>query len=558
MERTAYRGWGLFGLFCLICLGSAGYVCRQIALTAAAEHEQRTTAAALAVAPAPSESAPSHVVYRMELPSFIEPPLPLPQQPILKPDVKPNAQPAASVVAQSSTAPGAVLAGQSDLPILVPIAADPATLQNPVTPGTLVAETAFTRGQELFTHRWTPHDPLSGGGDGLGPVFNGYSCVECHFQGGMGGSGTNEHSVRSFEILPKEEGGEVISGVVHAFAIMDRFKETTKTLEDVFQPGKVHAGQRSLRQGVVGEFRRTRELDATRLVWINTPSLWGIGLIDRVTDHQLYYLPRAKHIHVPLNSQEPQNSQAIHLKSAAIDAVNVDTMTGRFRNLPKGRIGKFGWKGQFATLHDFVAAACANELGLTNAYAAQVKPCEFKPDTNASLDLTTHQVDDLVEFVRGLPPPQQTLPDDPALRGVVSHGALLFKSIGCANCHTKDVGPAKGVYSDFKLHKVVNELTNVAYYMTENLELEIQLPADFPQLTEWKTPPLWGVADTAPYWHDGSAKTLEQAILLHANEAKPVTEAYRLLRAKDQESLISFLETLHAPADLPKDDVAAR
>ena len=31
--------------------------------------------------------------------------------------------------------------------------------------------------------------------------------------------------------------------------------------------------------------------------------------------------------------------------------------------------------------------------------------------------------------------------------------------------------------------------------------------------SEWRTPPLWGVADSAPYLHDGRAATLEAAIL---------------------------------------------
>jgi hypothetical protein len=43
-------------------------------------------------------------------------------------------------------------------------------------------------GRELFNHEWTSHDPLTSG-DGLGPVFNARSCVECHHQGGSGGGG---------------------------------------------------------------------------------------------------------------------------------------------------------------------------------------------------------------------------------------------------------------------------------------------------------------------------------------------------------------------------------
>ena len=37
---------------------------------------------------------------------------------------------------------------------------------------------------------------------------------------------------------------------------------------------------------------------------------------------------------------------------------------GRVSRLADGRIGRFGWKGQTASLNDFVLTACAVELGL--------------------------------------------------------------------------------------------------------------------------------------------------------------------------------------------------
>ena len=52
------------------------------------------------------------------------------------------------------------------------------------------SEADLRAGENLFVHEWTPGDPLSAGGDGLGPVFNAKSCVECHFQGGRGGGGS--------------------------------------------------------------------------------------------------------------------------------------------------------------------------------------------------------------------------------------------------------------------------------------------------------------------------------------------------------------------------------
>ena len=35
---------------------------------------------------------------------------------------------------------------------------------------------------------------------------------------------------------------------------------------------------------------------------------------------------------------------------------------------------------------------------------------------------------------------------------------------------------------------------------------------------EWRTPPLWGLRDSAPYLHDGRATSVEEAILVHGGE----------------------------------------
>ena len=50
-------------------------------------------------------------------------------------------------------------------------------------------------GREIFLREWLPNDPRSHGGDGLGPVFNESSCVACHNQGGVGGSGSEGKNV---------------------------------------------------------------------------------------------------------------------------------------------------------------------------------------------------------------------------------------------------------------------------------------------------------------------------------------------------------------------------
>jgi CxxC motif-containing protein (DUF1111 family) len=64
---------------------------------------------------------------------------------------------------------------------------------------------------------------------------------------------------------------------------------------------------------------------------------------------------------------------------------------------------------------------------------------------------------------------------------------------------------------------------------------------------EWRTPPLWGVADTAPYLHDGRAETLKDAILWHGGEAESSRNAYAKLSRTDKDLVLAFLSSLRAP-----------
>src|SRR5690349_18313808 len=92
------------------------------------------------------------------------------------------------------------------------------------------SDEAIAAGAEIFQHEWTENDALAGGGDGLGPVFNASSCVACHFQGGVGGGGSIEHNVRTFEALPTRDRHEIVAGVVHASAISPSLLERADQL----------------------------------------------------------------------------------------------------------------------------------------------------------------------------------------------------------------------------------------------------------------------------------------------------------------------------------------
>lgn len=80
------------------------------------------------------------------------------------------------------------------------------------------------------------------------------------------------------------------------------------------------------------------------------------------------------------------------------------------------------------------------------------------------------------------------------------------------------------------------------------VDLKVRYPLSWDALQrEWKTPPLWGVADSAPYLHDGRAETLVDAIQWHGGEAAPSKRNYLRLNDGQQRLLIVFLNSLKAP-----------
>lgn len=380
-------------------------------------------------------------------------------------------------------------------------------------------------GKALFEHTWRPDDELAAEGDGLGPVFNEKSCVACHFEPAVGGAGPNDKNVSAFVVFPAPDRPGVTGGVVHASATRPELRQTNSDLSELFP---------TVRDGVRidnGCTTRFADFDPVVMANVNTPALFGAGLLDRISDRAVRQGARAQ--------LWRQIGRELQLEFDSPGA-------GRLHVLPDGRVGKLGWKAQFASLEEFVAAACAVEVGLSNPLRKQDQPRRYAEDKDAPLDMNRKQLDSLVAFVASLPRPEQVLPDNPQKRQIVETGESLFDSVGCADCHTPDLGDVAGIYSDLLLHSVESPQRSRAY---ETREVVTPLPEEHPQPIEWKTPPLWGVADTAPYFHDGGCPTLESAILRHDGSAAPVTEKFRKLHEHEQDALIAFLETLRAPQE---------
>jgi CxxC motif-containing protein (DUF1111 family) len=66
---------------------------------------------------------------------------------------------------------------------------------------------------------------------------------------------------------------------------------------------------------------------------------------------------------------------------------------------------------------------------------------------------------------------------------------------------------------------------------------------------EWRTPPLWGFRDSAPYLHDGRARTLDHAVAFHGGEATHIANLYfKKLTARERSQVEAFLKSLTAPS----------
>lgn len=353
-------------------------------------------------------------------------------------------------------------------------------------------------------------------------------------------------------------------------AIRDKltFEGVTKELERLSKgrrrPGrdkddlpKLAADQAALFEHILREARLdgfTRSLGQRRFGDIvvlvnerNTPPLFGSGIIDAIPDSVLLAAAKKKHAGFP-------------------------EVTGRVARLKGDKLGRFGWKAQQTNLRGFVLNACAVELGLeVPGHAQAIAP--HKPDYVApGLDMTEEQCNELVSFVEHLPQPRQQLPADAKAAAYLAGGRKLFDSTGCAACHTPDLGEASGIYSDLLLHDMGPGLSDVGAYgsiapnATEEEELKQPLPplvtidpkakplkpAEEAKLIgamrqEWRTPPLWGLRDSAPYFHDGRAATAEQAIALHDGEAQRSTRQYFRLSAAERLQLTAFLNSLASP-----------
>jgi CxxC motif-containing protein (DUF1111 family) len=344
----------------------------------------------------------------------------------------------------------------------------------------------FEAGRRLFELEFTP-------ATGLGPLWNGRACVECH-------------------ALP-EPGG--VSRVVETHATRTVPRGPCDALDElggpVYQARVTPALRRAL--GIDSE---PIPLQATGRAIRRTPDVFGFGLLDAVPDETL------------LELADPNDADG-------------DGISGRVNRFPDGRIGRFGRKAFVPTLAEFNEAALLFEQGITvpafpdeGTIAGQPMPPGVDPLPEPELDAESVALID--DFVRFLAPPEPREID-----GEAAFGEEIFLSIGCAACHVPALRTGDHevdalanrevwAYTDLLLHDMGPENADICFgEATES---------------EFRTEPLMGLRLPERYMHDGSARTIEEAIRKHDGEARRARDAYRRLLPVDRTALLEFLRRL--------------
>lgn len=307
--------------------------------------------------------------------------------------------------------------------------------------------------------------------------------------------------------------------------------------------------------------------------FINPPFVFGSGGVELAAKEMTNDLNGLK----ARAKQQPGTPIALITKGVQfgritwIDGVGFDT--SEVRGIDDDLVVRpFGRKGEFATVRDFARGAMPFHFGMQ---PVEVVGADVDDDGDGvDNEVLVGEMSALHIFCTNVERPIEK-PDPFTVLG-----KNLFSRIGCAACHKPfldtsskvlpyshpevaedpfaniyygvdlaastagfDVNPSGGIrvplYSDLRRHKMGPDLAE-----STGTELDDQ----------FITARLWGVADTAPYLHDGRAATLTEAILMHGGAAQRSRDAFVSISDADKELLLDFLRSLRAP-DKPADDL---
>jgi hypothetical protein len=405
-------------------------------------------------------------------------------------------------------------------------------------------------GQLLFEHEYNFADGLGGGGSATAPtgpfrrvhrgLFGGpetISCPSCHWVGGPNGAGA----------------------------------ETDNAF-------------------LQGDGERTRSGDQR-----NPPALVGLGVVQALAREMSRDLQKERDDLVREAARARVGREA-HLTTKGVDF-------GVLRAAPKGEIDAsgvrgvdadlvvkpFGWKGTAADFADFASEALQVHIGIQSdvllASASRDVVGDGSDPTDPDGDGVRHElgrgpfaammahlallempvVEPLIQN-RQLPSPAPPLPGPTttSFADDFQRGREQFRTLGCAACHVPMLvleNPVVAVEGmpPIDLSREMRQpaltydpaLHGYPVWLFSDLERHDMGTANTAQhvqrgvaLNEYLTPRLWGVADSAPYLHDGRAPSFDYAIAGHDGEGAAARAAFAALPMEEKGALRVYLMSL--------------
>jgi CxxC motif-containing protein (DUF1111 family) len=333
---------------------------------------------------------------------------------------------------------------------------------------------------------------------GLGSIFVATSCGSCHAGDGKG----------------------------HPFTTLTRFGQT-----DSIGNQFLHLGGPQLQNRAIPGYTPEQIPAGATFSKFTPPASTGLGFLELVSDADILAMADPNDANGDGISGVPNYE---YLPSFITPFQNAIPRNGKY-------IHRFGKKAAAYNLLHQTVNAYNQDIGITSTFSPKDVYTGLNIDPEVS-DVTVHNV---VFYLQTLKTPMQRNQND----NEVMRGKNIFIQTGCESCHRQTL---KSGFSP------VAALSNKTFHPYTDLLLHDMGPGLDDGYTEgsaktfeWRTPPLWGLglspnSQGGQYFlmHDGRAKTIEEAILLHGGEAQQSKERYQQLSVQEKNNLIKFLKSL--------------
>ena len=248
----------------------------------------------------------------------------------------------------------------------------------------------------------------------------------------------------------------------------------------------------------------------------------------------------------------------------------------------------FFWDGRASSLEEQAKGPLINpiEMGMASLEAVERRVADISEYQKAFAEVFSERpaitIDNIAKAIaayeRTLITPNSAydrfvLGEINALSKQQLRGMALFESTGCILCHSGMNFSSAGIDGEQTGLRIFPAIANAHYEAVYGLSEDLGAAADLATSRQgiWRTPTLRNISRTAPYFHNGSVDSLEEAVRIMANmqlnktlsnDAADDTHAHwsavdqRLLASKDKalsdddvQDIVAFLEALTGDID---------